>query len=276
MDKKNLHKQYRIGDFARFLGVTPEYLKHYEESGLLEVSQRSSGYRYYPFDQSAKVIEYLKLRNYGVPIKEMGEMLSADPETAVALIDGKCEALRREADRIGAILEAHRALRKWYEERRQTPIDWEIRKVEPYYFLPHTTSQDFIRDESVSDLFKDWGGWLPVVKSAMSVNQAAEDVSEVLHWGLAVTKSELERYRMPLSGAARLMTFGRCFVYHFAALRNAFKMADIVSGMHPALAQMRELGLRSAGEALLIDEFQLERPEDGAELGFGHFIIPIA
>jgi DNA-binding transcriptional MerR regulator len=276
MDQKNPQKQYRIGDFARYLGVTSEYLKHYEESGLLEVSQRANGYRYYPFNQSAKVIEYLKLRNYGVPIKEMGKILSSDPEDAVSLIDRQCESLRREADRIGAILEAHRALRRRYEERRLAPIDWEIRRVEPYYFMAHTTSQDFIRDESIFALFKDWSGWLPVVKVAMSVNQAADDVREVTRWGLAVTKSELERYRLPLNGTARLMTFGRCFVYHFAALRNAFRMADIVSGMHPALAQMRELGFRSAGEALLVDEFQLEKPESGTQLGFGCFIIPIA
>lgn len=31
------HKLYRIGDYARYMGVTPDFLKHYEENGLLEV-----------------------------------------------------------------------------------------------------------------------------------------------------------------------------------------------------------------------------------------------
>ena len=41
---------YRIGDFAKYLGVTSDFLKHYEEAGLIDVVQRASGYRYYPFN----------------------------------------------------------------------------------------------------------------------------------------------------------------------------------------------------------------------------------
>lgn len=37
--KKTDCRQYRIGDFARYLGVTAEFLKHYQESGLLDVTQ---------------------------------------------------------------------------------------------------------------------------------------------------------------------------------------------------------------------------------------------
>lgn len=63
--KKTDCRQYRIGDFARYLGVTAEFLKHYQESGLLDVTQRASGYRYYGFDQSARILQYMRLRNYG-------------------------------------------------------------------------------------------------------------------------------------------------------------------------------------------------------------------
>ena len=40
--KKTDCRQYRIGDFARYLGVTAEFLKHYQESGLLDVTQRAA------------------------------------------------------------------------------------------------------------------------------------------------------------------------------------------------------------------------------------------
>lgn len=45
---------YRIGDFAKYLGVTSDFLKHYEEAGLIDVVQRASGYRYYPFNLSSR------------------------------------------------------------------------------------------------------------------------------------------------------------------------------------------------------------------------------
>lgn len=69
---------YRIGDFAKYLGVTSDFLKHYEEAGLIDVVQRASGYRYYPFNQAARVIEYMRLRNYGVTVKEMNGVLTGN------------------------------------------------------------------------------------------------------------------------------------------------------------------------------------------------------
>ena len=42
--------QYRIGDFAHFLGVTPDFLKHYEEKGLLKAQHKKNGYRFFGFE----------------------------------------------------------------------------------------------------------------------------------------------------------------------------------------------------------------------------------
>ena len=39
-------EQYRIGDFAKYLGVTPDLLKHYEDMGIIHSSRSESGYRY--------------------------------------------------------------------------------------------------------------------------------------------------------------------------------------------------------------------------------------
>ena len=35
--KKTDCRQYRIGDFARYLGVTAEFLKHYQELSLIHI-----------------------------------------------------------------------------------------------------------------------------------------------------------------------------------------------------------------------------------------------
>ena len=60
------------------MGVTPDFLKHYEECGLLDVHHSENGYRYFNFDQSSRILEYMRLRNYGVTVKEMRAMLMAD------------------------------------------------------------------------------------------------------------------------------------------------------------------------------------------------------
>lgn len=68
---KSPRTNYRIGEFAEYMGVTPDFLKHYEECGLLDVHHRENGYRYFNFDQCSRILEYMRLRNYGVTVKEM-------------------------------------------------------------------------------------------------------------------------------------------------------------------------------------------------------------
>lgn len=63
-------KRYRIGDFARELGVTPDFLKYCEKHGYLTPQTELNGYRYYDFASSAPVIEYMKLRNQGFTARE--------------------------------------------------------------------------------------------------------------------------------------------------------------------------------------------------------------
>ena len=98
--KKTDCRQYRIGDFARYLGVTAEFLKHYQESGLLDVTQRAeSGYRYYGFDQSARILQYMRLRNYGISVKEMGPFLEGGLDEAMT--DGTAVVLSGHLDEDG-------------------------------------------------------------------------------------------------------------------------------------------------------------------------------
>ena len=47
-------KQYRIGDFAKYLGVTPDLLKHYEDVGIIQSRRSESGYRYYSFSTTVE------------------------------------------------------------------------------------------------------------------------------------------------------------------------------------------------------------------------------
>ena len=68
-------KRYRIGDFARELGVTPDFLKYCEKHGYLTPQTEPNGYRYYDFTSAAPVIEYMKLRNQGFTAREINEAL---------------------------------------------------------------------------------------------------------------------------------------------------------------------------------------------------------
>lgn len=268
---------YRIGDFAKYLGVTSDFLKHYEEAGLIDVVQRASGYRYYPFNQAARVIEYMRLRNYGVTVKEMNGVLTGNSEDAVAFLDERAGDIRESVRRLNGLLEAHEELKTWFARRRSKPIDWEIREVEPYYFLPHTNTQSFRKDEAIYELVKTWGMWLPVTKSALTVEPTGVPSDpEALHWGFAIPKSKALRYELPVNQSVESLHFGKAFVYHFSELEDAFNMADIAERNHPVFTLIRERGFHVVGTGLLINEMKFQNDEKGLNQGTGRFILPIS
>ena len=68
MENQKDLKPYRIGEYARYMGVTPDFLKHYEQFGLITPSVAENGYRYYPFRESSRLLDCLALRGYGTPL----------------------------------------------------------------------------------------------------------------------------------------------------------------------------------------------------------------
>lgn len=268
-------KKYRIGDFARYMGVTSDFLKHYERHGLLDVRPAESGYRYYPFEQSAQVIEFMRLKNYGVSVKDMADVLNLGIAGAMDELDRRSAELKRHIERLQSVVDEQARLRALYEERRKHPIDWEIREVEPYYFLYHSSQKDFLKTPAIYEVLNDWLSWLPVTKSAMLLKPDGAQHWNT-YWGLAIPASQLERYGLPLSEAVEKVTFGKAYRYYFCGLQEAYAMHTTASGHHPALEQLQQLGFATKGAALLIREMRLTRDGANEPQNLGQFIVPIA
>ncbi len=48
-----------------------DFLKHYEDLGILTPSRSESGYRYYPFTATMILIECIRLRNFGMTLRAL-------------------------------------------------------------------------------------------------------------------------------------------------------------------------------------------------------------
>ena len=70
-------KDYRIGELSKYLGVTPDFIKYYEKEGLITSIPETSP-KLYPFNQSSKILECIKLKNLGFTAKEMQDYLFSD------------------------------------------------------------------------------------------------------------------------------------------------------------------------------------------------------
>ena len=276
MSDEASHKNYRIGEFAEYMGVTPDFLKHYEENGLLAVHQKENGYRYYNFDQASRILDYMRLRNYGVTVKEMHAMLEADADEAVRLLDAKTEELQRESDRLLAVIEEHKRVQAWQARRRLKPVDWEVRRIEPFYFLPHSLHDTFIDDPRIPVLLKSWMGWLPIAKSAMRIEPTPGDSSPYSTcWGMSLPEAVATRHSIPINDVVRHVPGGKAFIYHFLGEESAFSMDGISRGDHPMLEQMKRLGLEPAGSFHLIVEMKLINPDSSRRGGYGRFVVPV-
>lgn len=90
-----------IGRFSEMTRLSIKALRLYDEMGLLRPAQvdPSSGYRYYSPGQANQAEAIRRLRGVDMPLEEIGEILSADPEVAEKLLNGHRDRLSDEMER---------------------------------------------------------------------------------------------------------------------------------------------------------------------------------
>ena len=156
-------KRYRIGDFARQMGVSIDFIKYYEENGLITSFQDPENrYHYYDFSQSQRVMQIQYLRGLGYGVKEISALLkTAGREQAAALFGQKAQehraSLRRSAYAAGQLKKYGQALE--YGAARR----WYIVQTPAFCFLPHTNDEEYIRTEAVTRRIAEWNRHVPFV-----------------------------------------------------------------------------------------------------------------
>ncbi|MEE1927166.1 MerR family transcriptional regulator [Streptomyces sp. TRM 70351] len=100
--------EWSIQDIARRVGTTSRTLRHYDELGLLVPSRvGANGYRYYGQDELVRLQRILLLRQLGLSLSAIAEILAGQQETAAALRT-HLALLEQERERIGRQITAVR------------------------------------------------------------------------------------------------------------------------------------------------------------------------
>ncbi|RDI48436.1 MerR family transcriptional regulator [Nocardia mexicana] len=105
--------EWSIQELAKAAGTTSRTLRHYGELGLLSPSRiGSNGYRYYDQDSLVRLQRILLLRELGLGLPVIAEVLAGEQDAAAALRT-HLDLLRQEQDRIARqIASVHTTLRK--------------------------------------------------------------------------------------------------------------------------------------------------------------------
>ena len=238
-------KQYRIGEYAKYLGVTPDLLKHYEDMEIIHSERSESGYRYYSFHTTLELIESIRLRNYGLTLREIRAILTAhaaDNAQMETIFGENVGRLRQEVLLNEALCEEYAAFRRWKEPLGERGWDWEVRRGRPMLFLPHTDNYDFLEDARIYELLPTWMSFIPIVKSALKLEPGGRPV-----WGFLAEEESAKKLDLPLNGVVERVPTRKVFLYSFSGrvLRTAEERTD--NPEHPAFALLRSFGMESAG-----------------------------
>ena len=105
--------EWSIQEIARAAGTTSRTLRHYDAIGLLEPSRTgANGYRYYDQDRLVRLQRILLLRELGLGLPAIAEVLEGEKDAAAALRT-HLDWLERERDRVQRQIESVRTtLRK--------------------------------------------------------------------------------------------------------------------------------------------------------------------
>src|SRR5215470_15209058 len=75
---------FKIGEFARIAQVSVRMLRHYDKLGLLKPGyiDQASGYRYYALDQLPRLHRLLALKDLGLSLEQITQLLDEDVSTS--------------------------------------------------------------------------------------------------------------------------------------------------------------------------------------------------
>ena len=234
-------REYRIGEFAKYLGVTPDLLKHYEDQGIIQPIRSDSGYRYYPFNTTMLLIECIRLRNYGMTLREIREILTAhrhDNASVNRRLSENVEHMREEILLDEALAADYENFLNWAEPLKSQDSDWEIRWSRPMAFLPHTDRYDFLQDPRIYEILKSWMSYIPIVKSSMKAERDGR-----ITWGLLVEERMIRQLHLPFNDIVEFYPPYKVFYYKFRAALTHSSLESFDSPSHPAFQALHALNL---------------------------------
>ena len=249
MAKEN-GSMYRIGDYSGFMGVSADLLKHYERCGLIHARTAENGYRYYPFHESTRLLECMRLRSYGFTLGEMKRVLCELPYGEVQNeLDSKAAEMEKQIRFCQMVVAEHRKVSAWMTMMREREEHITVVEAEPVLFLPHSRQTEFVRDRRVEQILEPWVSAMPMVKSCRLFQDIyADNPEEQFVWGLAVLQSDAQALELPVNDAVMRIDGGRQL--HLNIHHTLTHTGNTPHYLPGALKTLRDHGAGASGPVL--------------------------
>ncbi|WP_098899479.1 MerR family transcriptional regulator [Streptomyces sp. st77] len=171
--------EWSIQEIARQAGTTSRTLRHYGELGLLTPSRiGSNGYRYYDQDALVRLQRILLLRELGLSLPAIKDVLEGQRDTAVAL-RAHLRLLEQEQARIGRQIASVRTT------LHKTQEGMELMAAEVFDGFDHTAHEQEVTERWGRDAYEEGDRWWRSLGDAEK--KAFQDEHEAIarDWGRA-------------------------------------------------------------------------------------------
>ncbi|MET7368470.1 MerR family transcriptional regulator [Streptomyces sp. NPDC005566] len=165
--------EWSIQEIARKAGTTSRTLRHYGDLGLLVPSRiGSNGYRYYDQDALVRLQRILLLRELGLSLPAIKDVLEGQRDTSVAL-RAHLRLLEQERERIGRQIASVRTTLHKTEEGR------ELMAEEVFDGFDHTVYEQEVTERWGRDAYEKGDRWW------RSLSRAERDSFQAAHEAIA-------------------------------------------------------------------------------------------
>lgn len=268
-----MSNRYKIGEFSKYMGVTPDFLKHYEQFGLIQPSEIKSGYRYYDFEKASETIECIKLKNWGFSVKEIRSIVQdANLEEIMTNYQSKIDEMQNTIHFYQAVIDEYNQFKHFIESAKEQN-SWTIEYLEPTVFLPHSNNRDFMPDPHLYEIMEQWVKYLPIVHSCQRIYNCFDENKEAYyHWGYSISKKTADQLGLIQTKPCELIERRKCLIYRHSigSKVDVGGQIGIINGINPIIDQYH---LKPLGEICRI-LYQYSH-ESGNLCQHSIFIIPL-
>ena len=222
-----MDKRYKIGEFAKNLGVSAGFLKHHEKYGLLKPQVAESGYRYYEFHQAMQVVQCIRLKSMGFTSKEISDILNH-----TASVDMP-QLFKEKRDRIVRKCYLYREMLRYLdflsERDAKCPQgknggEWNILQPEPFYYVENACQGEFTGGKEEHEAAFRWNDYMPMVETCarfqcLDSKPCLESVGQ-WHMGLRMTRDTAERMDIFRNRSVKLVELRKCLIYYVQEMRR--------------------------------------------------------
>jgi DNA-binding transcriptional MerR regulator/effector-binding domain-containing protein len=161
---------FKIGEFSQLGQVSPRMLRHYDKLGLLVPKHNDAwtGYRYYTIDQLAQLHRIIALKDLGLTLAQIGELLAGEETLPADQLRGmlrlKQNELRRElAEGMWRLQSVQARLQELEAAEQPSPYEIVVKTMAPQpaatirMVVPHVTEMSFYCQHLFAQLYAELG-----------------------------------------------------------------------------------------------------------------------